>query len=156
MRRQRTEDIIKFLKGNVEPLNDNAYGPGYRASAYLDWRDIFTLRNISQSKGQFVNLAIRRFKEELSGKGVFNRAPGLGYYDIVKTFVTNGNCINDYDIDRAEKKQICVSIKHTKTNSRRNNNGLDWILQEEWKTENTLVSGQLFIGSFFKCPTAIP
>ncbi len=35
MKRLQKEDIIKFFKDNVEPLEDNAYGIGYRASVYL-------------------------------------------------------------------------------------------------------------------------
>lgn len=58
-----------------------------------------------------VNLAIRRFKEEQTGKGVFKHSSGLDYYDIVKSFVTNGNCINDYDIDRVEKSKFVFPLK---------------------------------------------
>lgn len=35
MKRQSTQEIIKFLKDNVELLADNGYGLGYRASVYL-------------------------------------------------------------------------------------------------------------------------
>ncbi len=35
MRQQQTEGIIKFLKDNIEPLEDNTYGLGYRASVFL-------------------------------------------------------------------------------------------------------------------------
>jgi len=99
---QQTEEIINFLKDNIEPLDDNAYGVGYRASAYLT-DGTFLPCVIFRNPKTVVNLAIRRFKEEQSGKGIFNRASGLAYADIVKSFVTKGNCINDYDIERVEK-----------------------------------------------------
>ena len=109
MRRQQTEDIIKFLKDNIEPLEDNAYGLGYRASVYLT-DGTFLPCVIFRNSKTVVNLAIRRFKEEQTGKGIFNRSSGLGYYNIVKTFVTSGNCINDYDIDRVEKSKFAFPL----------------------------------------------
>ena len=109
MRHQQSEDIIKFLKDNVEPLEDSAYGPGYRASIYL-LDGTFLPCVIFRNPKAIVNLAIRRFKEEQSGKSIFNRSSGLGYYDIVKNFVTKGNCINDYDIDRVEKSKFAFPL----------------------------------------------
>jgi len=109
MRHQQSEDIIKFLKDNVEPLQDSAYGPGYRASVYLI-DGTFLPCVIFRNPKTVVNLAIRRFKEEQKGKSIFNKSSGLGYYNIVKTFVTNGNCINDYDIDRVEKSKFAFPL----------------------------------------------
>ena len=50
-------------------------------------------------------------KEEVTGSSIFSKSSGLGYYDIVKTFVTNGNCINDYDIGRIEKSRFAFPLK---------------------------------------------
>lgn len=105
MKQQETTDIINFLQNNVEPLNDNAYGPGYRASVHLI-DGTFLPCVIFRSPVAIVNLAIRRFKDELSGKSIFIRSSQLGYYDIVKTFVTGGNCINVYDIAGVEKSKF--------------------------------------------------
>ena len=107
--RQQNEDIISFLKDNVEHMEDNAYGLGYRASAYLA-DGTFLPCVIFRNPETVVNLAIRRFKEAQTGKGIFNRSSGLGYYEIVKTFVTNGNCLNDYDIDRVEKSKFAFPL----------------------------------------------
>jgi hypothetical protein len=109
MKRQHTDKIIKFLKDNIEPLEDNAYGLGYRASVYLT-DGTFLPCVIFRNPKTVVNLAMRRFKEEQSGKGVFNRSSGLGYYEIVKTFVTNGNCINDFDIERVDKSKFAFPL----------------------------------------------
>jgi hypothetical protein len=109
MKRQQKDKIIKFLKENIEPLEDNAYGLGYRASVYLT-DGTFLPCVIFRNPKEVVNLAMKRFKEEQSGKGVFNRSSGLGYYEIVKTFVTRGNCINDYDIERVDKSKFAFPL----------------------------------------------
>lgn len=101
MKRQELTDIIKFLKDNVEPSLDNNYGLGYRASAYLT-DGTFLPCVVFRNPSTVVNLAIKRLKDEQSGKSVFSRASGLGYYEIVKNFVTNGNCVNHYDIANVE------------------------------------------------------
>lgn len=109
MKQQQTEDIIKFLKNTIEPVEDNVYGMGYRAAVYLT-DGTFLPCVIFRNPKTVVNLAIRRFKEEQSGKGFFNRSAGFGYDNIVKNFVTKGNCINDYDIDRVEKSKSAFPL----------------------------------------------
>ncbi|MBL7888432.1 MAG: hypothetical protein JNL24_02705 [Bacteroidia bacterium] len=109
MRQQQTKDIIKFLKDNIEPLEDNAYGLGYRASVYLT-DGTFLPCVIFRNPKTVVNLAIRRFKEEQKGNGIFSRSSGVGYYNTVKNFVSNGNCINYYDIDKVEKSKFAFPL----------------------------------------------
>ncbi len=109
MIRQQTEDIIKFLKDNIEPLENNAYGIGYRASVYLT-DGTFLPCVIFRNPKTVVNLAIRRFKEEQIKRGFFNRSSGVNYYNIVKNFVTKGNCIDQYDIDRVEKSKFVFPL----------------------------------------------
>lgn len=121
MRRQQTEDIIKFLKNNIEPLEDNAYGLGYRASVYLT-DGIYLPCVVFRNSKAVVNLAIRRFKEEQKAKSIFSRSSGIGYYGIVKTFVANGNCINEFDIDRVEKSRFAFP----------------WVIQNQIKGETTM------------------
>lgn len=89
--------IISFLKENVAPLNDSNFGPGYRSSVRLT-DGTFLPCVIFRSSKPVVELAIRRFKEEKSGRGIFAKSSGFGYEEIVKTFVAKGNCINGYDI----------------------------------------------------------
>lgn len=109
MSHQQADQIIKFLINNIEPLDDSAYGSGYRASVYLT-DGTFLPCVIFRNPKTVVNLAMRRFKEEQSGKGIFNRPSGLGYADIVKSFVTKGNCINDYDIEKVEKSKYAFPL----------------------------------------------
>ena len=98
-----------FIRSNIEPLEDSAYGPGYRASAYLT-DGTFLPCVIFRNPSKIVNLAIRRFKEEQSGNGMFSRSSGLGYLEIVKTFVASGNCVNEYDIERVEKSRYAFPL----------------------------------------------
>lgn len=101
--------IIKFLKENIEPLDNNSYGLGYRASVYL--RDgTYLPCVIFRNPSKIVNLAIKRFKEGRTGNGIFNKISGVGYYDIVKSFVTKGNCLNEYDIAEIEKSPYAIPI----------------------------------------------
>lgn len=104
MNQQPLEDIIKFLKENIEPYSDTLYGQGYRAAAYLTdgtYLPCVMFRNPST----LVNRAIERFKEEQKGKSRFSKSSGLGYPDIVKSFVTDGNRLNDYAIRSVEKSK---------------------------------------------------
>lgn len=113
MERQSTEDIIRFLKNNIEPIEDSLYGKCYRASVYLTdgtFLPCVTFRNPSA----ILDLAIRRFKEEKSGNSIFSKSSGIGYKEIVKLFVTQGNCINDYDISKVEKSKYSFSIETLK------------------------------------------
>lgn len=104
-----SEDIIKYLKNNIEPLEDSFYGQGYRASVYL--RDgTYLPCVIFRNSSKIVNLAIKRFKEEKQGNGIFSKSSGMGYYNIVKTFVAKGNCINEYDIAKINKSPYAFPI----------------------------------------------
>src|SRR5262245_27727444 len=107
MKKQTTEEIIEFLRDNIEPLADNAVGPGYRAAVYLtDGTHLpcVTFRNPKT----IIELAAKRFDEEKQGKGFLSRGSGAGYNDILKNFVTRGNCINDYDIAKVEKSKYVL------------------------------------------------
>ena len=103
------EDICKFLKDNIQPLDDNAYGLGYRASATLK-DGTFLPCVIFRNPATLIDLAMRRFKEERSGKSIFSKSSGLGYREIVKTFVASGNCVNHYDIARVDKSRFAFTL----------------------------------------------
>ncbi|UMY65108.1 MULTISPECIES: hypothetical protein [unclassified Flavobacterium] len=109
MRQQHTDDIIKFLTAYIEPVDDNVYGVGYRAAVYLK-DGTFLPCVIFRNPTTMVNLAIRRFKEEQTQKNIFGRPSARGYYTVVKSFVTTGNCINARDIDRVEKSRFAFPL----------------------------------------------
>ncbi len=96
------EEIIRFLKSEIRPLNDEFAGPGYRASAQL--KDGTYLPAVVFRNPNFkVELAIRRFDEEKKGKGIIRWGKDKDpYKEIVKRFVTGGNRINDYDIEKVD------------------------------------------------------
>ena len=101
MKHQDEEEIIAFLRNNIEPSEDYVYGSGYRASAYLT-DGTFLPCVIFRNPKQVVELAIRRFQKE--------QQPGGDYHNIVTSFVTQGNCVNSYDIARVEKSRYAFPI----------------------------------------------
>lgn len=99
------EDIINFLKTNIQPLSDSIYGYGYRASVTLT-DGLHLPCVLFRNSSKIIDLAIKRFNEEQSGKSIFIKSSGLGYRDIIKTFVTSGNCLNYYDIAKVDKSDF--------------------------------------------------
>lgn len=99
------EDIIKFLRINIQPLPDTNFGDGYRASVTLT-DGLFLPCVMFRNSSSIVDLAVRRFREEQSGKSIFSKSSGLGYREIVKTFVASGNCVNYYDVARVDKSDF--------------------------------------------------
>lgn len=83
---------------NVEPLNDQIFGPLYRCELTLK-DGTFLPCAILQSKTKLVELARRRVLEETGNK------PRLGGPDpfgqILSAFVARGNRVNDYDVKAA-------------------------------------------------------
>ncbi len=111
MNRQTDIEIIRYLKENVEPINDGIYGSGYRASATLK-DGTFLPCVIFRNPEKTIDQAIKRFKEEQSGKSIFaKKTKGLGYREIVKTFVTKGNCISIYDIVEVSKSRFAIPLE---------------------------------------------
>lgn len=91
------QEIIDFLKTNITPLPDSIYGPGYRASVTLT-DGLFLPCVLFRNPINIVNLAERRFNEERTGRSIFSKSSGLGYKDIIKSFVAHRNSVNYYDI----------------------------------------------------------
>lgn len=103
-------EIINFLKRNIEPLENQAYGQGYRASVYLK-DGTFLPCVIFRNSKTIVDLAIKRFKEEKSAESIFSRKQGFGYREIVKNFVTKGNCVNHYDILNVTESRFAFPLE---------------------------------------------
>jgi hypothetical protein len=94
---------VNSIRGEVEPIEDPIYGSLYRCSLTLK-DGAFLPCAVIQPRQRLVDLAKRRIKEELEGKG---RLGGDDpYSQIVTSFVTRGNRVNDYDVASS-----CVS-KH--------------------------------------------
>ncbi|HEY4064166.1 MAG TPA: hypothetical protein VGM30_19805 [Puia sp.] len=103
-------NIISFLKENVAPLNDSNFGPGYRSSVHLTDGTLLPCV-IFRSSRPVVELAMRRFKQEQSGRSIFAKSAGFGYEEIVKTFVARGNCINGYEIGAVQKSRFAFPFE---------------------------------------------
>lgn len=144
-------DVINFLKNEIDPLEDSNFGLGYRASVTLK-DGTFLPCVIFRNPSTIVNLAIRRFKEELSGKSIFSKSSGLGYWEIVKTFVTNGNCVNYYDIVKVEKSKYAFPLHILK--QIRGETSMSWTaFVAKFKDGRVLGFGTTWNTEFFDLPT---
>ena len=79
----------------IEPIKDSIYGPLYRCAVTLkDGTHLPCV--VLQSHQKLVDLAKRRIREEMHGRGKIGGPDPYG--QIVSTFVTKGNRVNDYDV----------------------------------------------------------
>jgi hypothetical protein len=146
---QTTEEIIKFLKGNVEIFSHH-YGPGYRTSAYLTDGTFLPCVMFCNPENK-VRLAIKRFADEKVGNSIFRKSRESGYADIVKNFVTTGNLINNYDISRVEISRNALPLKileqiHGETT-------MGWTgFVVRMKDQNVFGFGTRFRSEFFQMP----
>jgi len=90
-------DILNdYIRETNDEWPDTSYGTGYRCSVNL--KDGTYLPCVMLRRpASMVSLALKRFEEEKSGRGVFSNKKGA-YKRIVEHFVTNGNRINAFDI----------------------------------------------------------
>jgi len=107
--KQEKRDIVKFLKENIAPLPDAIDGDGYRASVHLE-DGTYLPCVIFRNPRNIVNLAIKRFKQEMGGGGIFSRKPKSNYYHLVEGFVASGNRVSVYDIQRVEKSKYAFPL----------------------------------------------
>jgi hypothetical protein len=91
---KRFQDVIS----SVEPLPDSIYGPRYRCALTL--RDGTHLPcAVLQSKAKLIELAKRRIKEEMSGKGKIGGPDPFG--QLLSSLVVGGNRVADYQVASA-------------------------------------------------------
>jgi hypothetical protein len=89
----RAEEIVDFVRRNVEPLPSSPpYGERYRAAGRLtDGTPLPCI--VVESASLTVDLALKRF-----GQTKTSDDSHMGYRAIVRSFVTKGNTVNDYDL----------------------------------------------------------
>jgi hypothetical protein len=89
----RAEEIVEFVKRNVEPLPASPlYGERYRvAGTMTDGTALPCI--VVESASRTVDLALKRFEQTKSSDD-----PYMGYRAIVGTFVTKGNVVDDHDL----------------------------------------------------------
>jgi hypothetical protein len=92
---------------NVEPLPDSIYGPRYRCQLTLKDGTLLPCA-VLQSRSKVVELAKRRIKEEMSGKG---RLAGPDPYgQILSGFVADGNRVSDYAVTSATQSRFAPPL----------------------------------------------
>lgn len=100
-------DWIESITSRVEPIEDSFYGPRYRCSLTLK-DGTFLPCAILQSKTRLVDLAKRRIREEMEGKGRIGGDDPYG--QIVTTFVARGNKVNDYDVASSDISNYAIPL----------------------------------------------
>lgn len=99
------EQIVAFVKKLIEPLPAYPpFGERYRVSANLnDGTHLPCV--VIESTSRRVDLAIKRFDETRESSD-----PYMGYCAIVKTFVTHGNTVNDYDLKELAPSPFAIPV----------------------------------------------
>ena len=94
-------EIIKFLKSDIEPLQDRIYGNRYRVSAHLI-DGTYLPCVIFQSRTKQVELALKRFEQLKSQPDQYRM--------VVGSFVSSGSHIADYDVLSVESSPFAWSL----------------------------------------------
>jgi hypothetical protein len=97
------EEII----AKVEPIADRSYGLKYRCALTLK-DGTFLPCAVLLSKSRLVELAKRRIKEEMRGKGSLSAPDPYGR--IVSTFVSSANNIADYSVRSASESKYAPPL----------------------------------------------
>lgn len=97
----RAEEIIRFLRNNIEPLTVGPYCGGYRAMGELT--DGTTLPCIiAMSEESRVNLALRRFEEARRDLSQFR--------SMVTSFVAWGNRVSWYELRELSPSPYAIPV----------------------------------------------
>jgi hypothetical protein len=142
------QDWARKIVDAVQPIEDSIYGPRYRCSLTL--RDGTTLPcAVLQSKERLVELAKRRIREELDRDGRIGGPDSYG--QIIKTFVANGNRVNDYDVASSGESKFAIPLSLL-----RQIHGETFMSWTGWvfrMRDNQLFSyGSSFLMEFFQLP----
>ena len=98
---------INRITTEVELIPDSVYGPRYRCSLTLN-DGIFLPCAVLQSKNRLVELAKRRIKEEMQGRGHLGGADPYG--QVVATFVAGNSRVSDYDVATASPSRFAIPL----------------------------------------------
>jgi hypothetical protein len=140
--------FVKEIINTVEPIQDTILGPRYRCSLTL--RDgTFLPCAVLQSRERLVELAKRRIKEEMSGKGIIAMPDPYG--EIVRSFVTHGNRINDYEVSSASESKYAIPLGLVSQIHGETNMGwTGWVFR--MKDDKFFSYGSTFHFEFFQLP----
>jgi len=101
----RAEEIVDFVKRNVEPFPAlPPYGQRYRVAGILtDGTSLPCI--VVESASLTVDLALKRFDQTRKSDD-----PHMGYRAIVRSFVTEGNTVNDHDLRELSISPYAISL----------------------------------------------
>jgi hypothetical protein len=143
----RTEDIIEFVKKNVEPLPAYPpYGERYRVAAIMsDGTPLPCV--VIEGASIIVDLALKRFEETRNSPD-----PYMGYRAIVKSFVTKGNTINDYDLKELTFSPHAIPL--SRMQEIKGETSMGWTeFYAEMKDGTEFRFGTTFLTEFFDMPS---
>ncbi len=147
------EAIISYAKSELERI-ENAYGAGIPLCRYFErWRQA-PLRLACKAEA-VTELALRRFEETRAdaalSKSKRRFGEGMQYRDIVKSFVTSGNCVNSYDIDRLEKSSFAIPL--ARFNEIKGETSMSWTqFTAIMKDRREFAFGTTYLTEFFHMP----
>ncbi|MEP2494804.1 MAG: hypothetical protein ABJH21_10150 [Parasphingorhabdus sp.] len=103
-------DILNaYIAQSDDVIADTFTGEGFRCS--VDLSDGTHLPCVMLRRPEkTIDLALRRFKDEQSGRGVF-RTMDNGYRKVVKSFVTSGNKVSSYDIESVRPSIFAIPLE---------------------------------------------
>jgi hypothetical protein len=101
----RAEEIVDFIKRNVEPLPASPpYGERYRVAGTLtDGTPLPCI--VVESASLTVDLALKRFEQTKKSND-----PHMGYRAIVRSFVTKVNTVNDHDLRELSTSPYAIPL----------------------------------------------
>lgn len=141
-------DWIKQITNTVEPIQDQIYGPRYRCALTLK-DGTFLPCAVIQSRDRLVELAKRRIKEEMQGRGAIGGDDPYG--QIVSTFVAGGNRVNDYDVDSASPSRFAIPLGLLRQIRGETTMGwTGWVFR--MKDQRLFAYGTTFLTEFFQLP----
>ncbi|WP_140979817.1 hypothetical protein [Bradyrhizobium guangdongense] len=98
-------DFVKQILSTVEPIEDPTFGPRFRCSLTLK-DGTFLPCAVIQSKARLIELAKRRIREEMTGRGIIGGADPFG--QIIASFVASKNQVADYSVAAATESKYAI------------------------------------------------
>jgi len=107
----KKDEITRWIQTEIEPIRDLVGRNAYRCSAYL--HDGLYLPCVLVRESQaYADLALKRFQQarESGITDPKNIVPGY-YPTVVRNFITSGNRVNLYDIERVEVSPYAIPVR---------------------------------------------
>jgi hypothetical protein len=141
-RRIGADDLLKFLKSSIEPIEDTIYGNRYRSAVRL-LDGTYLPCVVFQSRKSRVELALHRFDQL--------RAVPSQYKMVVESLVAGGSIVDDYQISAVEPSPYAWPLAILK--QIHGETAMSWTAFVVEMTDGTMYSyGTSFCFEFFDLP----